>query len=489
MKYLGCCLSLLLLESAIGAADKPNVLFIAVDDLRPEFGAYGKTYIKSPNLDKLAARGITFNRAYCQQAVCSPSRTCVLTGCRPDTTKVYDLMTHFRKAIPDVVTLPQHFKQNGYYVQGMGKLYHPGFDDEPSWSTPWTAPKGVLGYGTKEAQAIVQAVREKLMKDGKTPKEVTQMARGPAFESADVKDDAYYDGALANMAIDTLRQLKEKKQPFFLGVGFIKPHLPFVAPKKYWDMYDPAKIELAKNPFRPKNAPQYAVLDGGELLYYHGIPKGHIPDDLARQLKHGYYAAISYMDAQLGRVIDELDKLGLKDNTIIVLWGDHGWKLGEHDAWCKHSNVELDTNAPLLMVVPGMKTAGKRSDALVEFVDIYPTLADLCGLSLPKHLEGVSFAPVLKNPEMLWKLAAFSQYPRGDGGKKMMGYSMRTDQHRFTRWVDKDNPGRIFAVELYDHKTDPAENTNVANDPANAALVKQLTEQSVKGWRGATPKP
>jgi iduronate 2-sulfatase len=471
------------------AAKKFNVLFIAVDDLRPEFGAYGKTYVHSPNMDKLAARGLVFNRAYCQQAVCSPTRSSLLTGTRPDTTKVWDLVTHFRTALPDVVTLPQLFKNNGYFVQGMGKIYHGGYDDPPSWSVPWTNPRKET-YAQPANTELVKKQRDAARQAGKTGRELQQAGRGPAYEAADVPDNTFHDGALAEMAIKALNQMHAKNQPFFLGVGFIKPHLPFVAPKKYWDLYDPAKITLAPNPFRAKDSPPYAVQEGGELRAYANIPHGHLPDDLARTLKHGYYAAISYMDAQVGKVLDELDRLGHKDDTIVVLWGDHGWKLGEHDAWCKHTNVENDTNVTLILSVPGMKPAGKRSDAIVEFVDIYPTLAELAGLPLPKHLEGASFVPVLADPQRTWKPAAFSQFPRPagvTGGKALMGYSMRTDRYRFTRWVERTNHEKVAAIELYDHQTDPQENVNVANDPTNAALVGQLTEQWIKGWRGAMP--
>ena len=282
--------------------------------------------------------------------------------------------------------------------------------------------------------------------------------------------------------------MAKKNQPFWLGVGFTKPHLPFVAPKKYWDLYDPAKIALAPNPFRPKDAPEYAILPGNELRNYQGILAGPIPDDQARQLKHGYYAAISYMDAQLGKVLDELDRLKLRDNTIIVLWGDHGWKLGEHGAWCKHSNVENDTHAPLIISAPGMKTAGQHSKSLVEFVDVYPTLAELAGLSLPSHLEGTSLVFVLRDPTKKVKTAAFSQYPRPNKGQRLMGYTMRTERYRFTRWVGRDDHTKIAAIELYDEQTDPQENTNIANDPKNAALVAKLTEQWEKGWRAAKVK-
>ena len=345
---------------------------------------------------------------------------------------------------------------------------------------PWTAPakshaNTVLTVDPDTLPPVIAVAKTKRAKPAKGE-------RGPPFEATVGPDNAHHDGALADMAIAALRGMKEKNQPFFLAVGFIKPHLPFVSPKKYWDLYDPAKIPLASNPFRPKDAPEYAILDGGELRSYAGVPAGrNLPDDYARKLKHGYYAATSYMDAQLGRVLDELDQLGLRDNTIIILWGDHGWKLGEHAAWCKHSNVENDTQVPLIIAGPGLKHTGVHSDALVEFVDIYPSLAELAGLPLPRHLEGTSFKPVLDNPQRSWKSAVFSQYPRS----KLMGYSMRTDRYRFTRWVQRDDHAKVDAVELYDHKTDPQENTNIANDPAHKALVEQLTRQWLAGWKGA----
>ncbi len=341
MKPLCCLLATALVSTAL-AGDKPNVLFIAVDDLRPEFGAYGADYVKSPNLDRLAKSGITFGRAYCQQAVCSPTRSSLMTGTRPDTTKVWDLNTHFRKALPNVVTLAQHFKNNGYFVQGMGKIYHGGYDDPVTWSVPWQRPNAPT-YALKEnltgeAPALTAEPDAAPKKGGKKGAEKRKDAtppgsRGPAFEGAEVPDDTFVDGKIADLAVTTLRDISKKKEPFFLAVGFARPHLPFVSPKKYWDLYDPATLALAPNKFRPKDAPDYAIVPGGELRAYRGIPGGSIPDDLARQLKHGYYAAISYMDAQLGKVLDELDRLGLAKNTIVVLWGDHGWKLGEHDAW------------------------------------------------------------------------------------------------------------------------------------------------------------
>jgi len=480
--------AVLLLSGACQAAEgqRLNVLFIAVDDLRPELGCYGNPIIKSPNIDRLARAGVVFNRAYCQQAVCSPSRSSLLTGTRPDTTRVWDLQTHFRKALPDVVTLPQLFKNHGYFVQGMGKIYHSGFNDPESWSVPWKAPKA-QAYGLAENRAMVSRKRQQAIVEGKNEKDAQSAARGPAFEGGDVPDTTFHDGMLADMAVAALRDIQAKKQPFFLAVGFIRPHLPFVSPKRYWDLYDASKIPLAPNPFRPKGGPSYAVMEGSELRSYDSIPKGHLQDDLARRLKHGYYAAVSYMDAQVGRVLDELDRLGLRDKTLVVLWGDHGWKLGEHDAWCKHSNVENDTWAPLVLSAPGMKNAGRHTDALVEFVDIYPSLAELAGLPLPGHLEGTSFCPVLDDVNRPWKTAAFSQYPRSAAGKRLMGYTLRTDRYRFTQWVDRNDHSKVDAIELYDHQTDPQENVNVASDPLNAARVTELTAMLQKGWKGAVP--
>jgi arylsulfatase A-like enzyme len=511
MKHLRLlALTLALGATALSATTRPNILFIAVDDLRPEFGAYGADYIKSPNLDRIARSGITFERAYCQQAVCSPTRSSLMTGTRPDTTKVWDLVTHFRTALPNVVTLGQHFKNNGYFVQGMGKIYHGSLDDPATWSVPWQTPKAQTyglpennRYGRPGADPDDEAAtkaRPEAKSGGKKKTAKTEQpdaaatktlnSRGPAFEASDVPDNTFQDGKVAELAISTLNDLKAKQQPFFLAVGFVKPHLPFVSPKKYWDLYDPAKIELATNKYRPKDAPDYAILPGGELRNYKDIPETSIPDDLARQLKHGYYAAISYMDAQVGKVLDELERLGLRENTIVILWGDHGWKLGEHDAWCKHSTCENDTHAALLLSVPGMKNAGAHSKSFVEFVDIYPTLSELAGLPLPSHLEGLSFKPLLDTPNRPWKQAAFSQYPRPNsrsGAGPLMGYSMRTDRYRFTVWVSRNDHAKIDAIELYDHVTDPQENQNLAKRPENAALVARLMEQWKQGPAGALP--
>ncbi|QDU88877.1 Choline-sulfatase [Pirellulimonas nuda] len=470
-----CLLAAATGEGAAPDGRKPNVLFLVSDDLRPELGCYGNQIIQSPNIDRLASRSVVFDRAYCQQAVCSPSRTSVLTGARPDTTRVWDLTTHFRKALPDVVTLPQHFKEHGYVTVGLGKIYHGGLDDTASWSAP-----------PKERGAPASRATGPRRPAPPAPQPVRSGGRGPAFRASDDPPNSGGEGALADEAIAALRRLKEASQPFFLAVGFRKPHLPFVSPKAYWDLYHPATIPLADNPFLPKGAPAFALADRNELWSYRDVPDAsHLPDAYARQLKHGYYAAVSYMDAQLGRVLEELDRTGLSENTIVVLWGDHGWKLGEHDRWCKHSNVEDDARAPLIVAAPGAASSERHCGALVEFVDIYPTLAELAGLPLPTHLEGTSLRPLLENPDQAWKPAAFSQYPRSANGRRMMGYSMRTDRYRFTRWVDRDDHSKVYAVELYDHQTDPQENTNLADDPSHQSLVSKLTKQWEAGCRGA----
>jgi len=466
---------------------KMNVLFIAVDDLRPQLSCYGHSMIHSPNIDRLAATGTLFKRAYCQQAICSPSRTSLMTGRRPDTTMVYDLRTHFRENIPNVVTLPEHFKVHGYFTQALSKVYHRGFDDPQSWSVPlWMPSRPYPNAHTPENVALLK----KLMEEGKR-------VTGVPWEAPDIPENRFPDGSTADYAIELLNRYtypasvapwkvdKIENKPFFLAVGFEKPHLPFIAPKKYWNLYDRNKLSLADNPFAPKDAPQEALNNWGELRGYYGMPRqGPVTDEQALSLIHGYYACVSFVDAQIGRLINELEKLNIRDNTIIILWGDHGWQLGEHGLWCKHTNFETSVLSPLIINVPGQSCAGAKTDALVEFVDIYPTLCDLCGLPLPEGLEGISFKPVMENPDKKLKKAAFSQYPRrirehGNG----MGYSMRTDRYRFTEW---SVPGTDYrAYELYDHEVDPKENVNIANRPENAELVKQLAKQLHDGWRKA----
>ncbi len=474
--------SFLILHSSFAA--RPNVLFIAVDDMRPELGCYGNKIVKTPNIDRIAARGIVFNKAYCQQAVCSPSRTAILTGLRPDVTKVWDLETHFRVAQPDCITLPQHFKANGYHCAALSKIYHSGFEDGRSWNEPHWYPKG-RAVDTDLADWTKQIVTKhdvnaeeysapkeggELRKNGKGPK------KGPAYEVSPKEDDQLPDGATAAEAVKRLAALKSKSEPFFLAVGFLKPHLPFVAPKKYWDLYDPNTIPVPTTDKLPAGSPEFAGHTNGELHAYPGVPKENpIPADFAKTLRHGYYACISYTDAQIGKVLDALDKEGLADNTIIVLWGDHGWQLGDHGLWHKHTNFEIAARAPLLISVPGSKTAGKKCEAPVEFVDVYPTLADVCGLPIPSGLGGSSLKTFIENPAARATDVAISQYPRSAPEGPVMGYSIRNERYRATFWRER-NGSKIVATELYDEQADPTETISLADKPEHAALIESLAK-------------
>lgn len=472
--------------SALAVA-RPNILFIPVDDLRPELGCYGSAVIQSPHIDRLASRGLVFDRAYCQQAVCNPSRVSLLSGLRPDTTKVWDLITPMRDRTPDILTIPQHFKNNGYYAVGMGKIFHNTFPDPPSWTVgKQPEPTGYFAY-PREVREKIAAMQAEAKKAGKTAKEISGKYRGPVTDDEDVPDGQRIDGALTDLALKHMRMAARQPLPFFLAVGYIRPHLPFCAPRKYWDLYDRDKIPMAQNDFMPINMPAVAFGDinqGGfyELRSYMDMRKapspfvGSLSEAECRRLKHGYYASVSHTDAQVGRLLDELDRLKLADNTIIILWGDHGWKLGEHHSWCKQTNFEIDTRAPLIMAAPGTKSVGKHSGAIVEFIDIFPTLCELAGLPTPGNLEGKSLAKIIHDPTAAVKEAAFSQFPRKLKGGDYMGYAMRTDRYRYVEWLDQSN-WKIAEVELYDERKDPDENTNIAGEPENQPLLKQLSEK------------
>jgi arylsulfatase A-like enzyme len=484
---------------AASAATQPmNVLFIAVDDLRPELGCYGNSVVKSPNIDRLAKRGTTFTRAYCQQAVCSPSRSSIMTGMNPDTTQVWDLKTHFRVALPDVVTLSQHFKQNGYHAASLGKIYHRNFEDGRSWSEPaWfaagvtvdTDPADFRKRKTERFGPGVSEYGEPGEAGDNDPDNARAARKRVAFLASPKSDDELPDGATAAEAIQRLRAYKQKRQPFFLAVGFVKPHLPFVAPKKYWDLYDPAKIPGAVRDQLPDGAPAFAGHDNGELHAYSNIPTGNpIPEALARQLRHGYYACVSYMDAQVGRLLDALDREGLADNTVIVLWGDHGWQLGDYGLWAKHTNFELATRVPLIVSMPQQRTAGAKCGSPVEFLDVYPTLAEACGLKVPDGLPGRSLRPMLDDPSVSVKPVAISQYPRGGGtgaGRNLMGYSLRDEQWRLTLWRDRRD-GAIAATELYDLKANKFETINVAEKHPD--VVQRLSRHlpALLPWKPAS---
>jgi sialidase-1 len=471
-------------------AAKPNVLFIAIDDLRTDLGCYGAEHIISPNIDKLAANGVRFDRAYCQQAICGPSRASVMTGLRPDSVGVHGNYTDFRSLHPDIVTLPRHFMNNGYHAQSMGKIYHcvfpPGsskseadtFGDEFSWSVPTFRP-GPRYYYTEEGIAAAKETFSKTYGKG----DWTQtLVFGPATEAPDVDDSVLYDGQIADHAVKTLREM-QKDKPFFLAVGFTKPHSPYIAPKKYWDLYDPEKIAPADNQTPP--ALKLAGHDSGELRRYTDQQKrGDIPGADQRKVRHAYYACISYIDAQVGKVLDELDAQGLADNTIVVLWADHGYHLGEKGLWGKATNFELDARVPLIVRAPGKKSNGQSSSALVELVDLYPTLADLAGFPGDERLEGTSFVPLLDDPDKRWKKAAFTQFTRG--GHR--GYSIATETDRYVEWFEIST-STLVARELYFHTGDPGEMTNVAEQQPEAARHFSRLLDRGEGWRHALPNP
>jgi len=449
---------------------KPNILFIAVDDLRTEINCFGAKHMHTPNFDRLANKGMIFQRAYCQQAVCAPSRNSLLTGLRPDALGIYDLYTYFRTKNPDVVTLPEHFKNNGYHTETMGKIYHTGHgnsDDRQSWSIPkWNQDNEIKKLKKISRGDTIGLERDFPTIDGK---------KLPWYCSP-MPEDNMTDAMIANQAVKRMKVIKDSA--FFLAVGFVKPHLPFVAPKKYWDLYDPSEIKIPKRKI-PKDMPDMALHQFGELRKYHGIPaKGYLDDKTSRNLIHGYYAAVSMIDAQVGKLLDALEENGLDDNTIIVLWGDRGWKLGEYGGWCKHTNFEMDTNAPLMFSVPWLKK-GLKTESLAEFVDIYPTLCELAGLELPEHLEGQSLVPVLNDPKTEVNKVAISQYPRGkslgyDRKSEFMGYSIRTGNYRFTRWQNYENPDDVVAVELYDHSKNATADENLALKNGYVQKVKEL---------------
>lgn len=450
--------SLITYPVAAAPSKQPNVLFIAVDDLRVELGCYGDSHVKSPNIDQLASQGTLFERAYCQQTVCNPSRASMLTGRRPDTLRVWDLPTHFRKHSPDIVTLPQHFKQSGYHSQAVGKIFHNWRQDDwkgdpDSWSVP-----SVLHYNSH--------ANDKPRVDGEIPPDVSTLK---LTESRDVPDNAYFDGRVADTAVKTLRELKSTEAPFFLAVGLWKPHTPFNAPKKYWDLYDPDKIPLPKKLSPPEDVPEIALTDDRF--------KGNEAE--LRELHHGHLAAISYLDAQVGKVLDELETLKLLENTIIVFWSDHGLHIGEHGLTRKTTAFDLDARVPMIISTPEHRTA-QRSRSLVELLDIYPTLVDLCGLESPGGLQGVSLRPVLESPDAEVKPVALTQTPRPNylRGKmpQIMGYSFRSKDHRYTEWRNFEN-GEVVGRELYDHRSDAGETINLAGQPTEADQVESLSAQ------------
>ncbi len=482
-----------------------NILFIAVDDLKPLLASYGHDEMCTPNFDRLSQMGVSFTNAYVQQAVCGPSRASVMTGTRPDRTKVWDLHTNFRKSAPDLYSMPEYLITQGYETTGVGKIYHGSHNsgsvssghDAKSWSIPYAFPKDFdPKYGNpafnfyqdpqtkKKLKQLRKEALAKGLKGGNVRKYVFKHLR-PSTECADVSDEAYLDGIIAKTALKQLDTLTQTGKPFFLAVGFHKPHLPFVAPKKYWDLYDKDKIQVAKFQKLAEGTPEIAYHSFGELRAFSDIDDNLTYGDtlpLAKQkeLIHGYMAGISYIDTQIGKLLKRLEEKGILDNTIIVLWGDHGYHLGDHTEWCKHSNFQQATRIPMIIIGPGIPK-GIKIDDPVELLDLFPTIFDLAGVPIPEQAEGKSLIPLL-NPLTKKKIKqdfAISQYHRR--GNKVEGYSIRTKRYRYTEWhgnyyksFKPYKEENIVGRELYDYEKDPIETRNLVDDPAYAKVVKKL---------------
>lgn len=485
----------LMCSALSSAAGKPNILFIAVDDLKPILGCYGDEAVSSPRIDALAEQGTVFLNAHCQQAVCGPSRASLLTGLRPDSTQVWDLKTRIRDILPDVVTLPQYFIQNGYTAVGTGKIFDPRSvdgrqtDDPASWSRPYVQfpqnPDSEFGCLNAEFVAKVRELNASGVKGGGRLKK--KLGGTPPVEiDQDVPDNAYDDGMIAETGIGLINELAPKDEPFFIAVGFKKPHLPFVAPKKYADLYQRSQFKPHPVKTAPEGAPEYAVQPGWELRNgsYSDVPllsEGDVPiaDEMQVKLIHGYYACVSYIDAQVGKLMDALKATGEADNTVVILWGDHGWHLGDHGIWCKHTNYEQATRVPML-IADLRAPKGQKNSSPAEFVDIYPTLCELAGLAVPEVLEGDSLKPILDGSQTAIKDVAVSQYTRHvPGHGEAMGYAYRDTRYRYVEWVKKDfrvgeTGGTVLAREFYDYKADPQELRNLINDPEYIREVNRM---------------
>lgn len=518
-KIFNLTLLLLFFFGIVNAQDSqtaPNILFIAVDDLKPTIGAFGDDLARTPNIDFLAENATVFLNNHTQQAVCGPSRASLMTGKRPDYTKVRDLKTKMRDMVPDIVTIPQFFRDNGYTTVGLGKIFDPRcvdkFRDKPSWSVPFMpehkfeypkdfGPPAMGFYQDSKIKLYIQKLRNEAKANGiKNLGKYLRDTFKPPFEKTDAPDDAYVDGALAMYANKFLDEYKpESNEPFFLAVGFKRPHLPFTAPKKYWDMYNPSKFKIAEFQQNSKNGPSIAYHSSGELRSYitpeisYEISKKNrvkLSDEFQKDLIHGYYASTSFIDAQIGKIVDKLKETGLHKNTIIVIWGDHGWHLGDHGLWNKHSNFEQATRSPLVIFDPRVNKR-MQIKSPTEFVDIFPTLCAATGLQIPENLDGKNLMPLIKGEQISIKPFAVSQWTSA----KKTGYSFRTDRYRYTVWLngkkstDPVFEEDIFAEELYDYRTDPAETINLAGEKQSFNLIKRFQKLAANFFNSQSAIP
>jgi arylsulfatase A-like enzyme len=448
----------------VAKGENGNILLLIIDDLRPQLGCYGNSEILSPHIDKLANEGIIFNRAICNFPVCGPSRASLLSGVRPHEDRFTGNHALVAKEMPGAITINTFYKENGYETVSLGKVFHNRKDNKDGWTIkPWAA-------GDNDPKKKITGWRDYITPENQELCKTNEKKAALPYEIADVEDDAYYDGKVAQKAIEYLNSFKNEKKKFFMTVGFVKPHLPFNAPKKYYDLYPLKDISLPDNYFLPKNAPEEANNMWWEMRAYHGISKsGPVSNDIAKKLIRGYRACTSYADAMVGKVLDSLKELGLDNNTTVVLIGDHGWHLGEHTLWAKHSNFEKTLRTAMIIKTPGIKKHQKINSP-TELVDIYPTLCELMGYKAPEHLEGKSMVPLMVNPDAEWKSAVYSKYNNA--------WSVLTDRYLYTEWKDKN--GKAVANMLYDHKIDPDENINIAKDSEVSDIVerhKLLLEQ------------
>lgn len=468
-----------ILATRAPGAEGPNILLLLVDDLKPALGCYGDEHAKTPNLDQLAARGMRFDLAFCNQAVCAPSRFTLMLGSHSSATGLYGLGNKLRRSFPKAITMPQHFAKHGYRTESLGKIFHIGHGNEgdpKAFSVPHFHDK-VIEYLDPASTDGGKLTREEAYFTNQQLGKIHSLPRGAAFESPIAKDEAYADGRVASEAIKRLQGAKKRGDtPFFIAVGFVRPHLPFSAPRKYWDLHDPSTLPLPEHDDHPKDSPKVAHKRAGEIAMYKPVPSKNedYTEGLKRNLIHGYYASTSFVDAQVGKVIAELDRLDLTGNTIIVLWGDHGFHLGDLGIWTKHTNYEQANRIPLLMVAPGVTKPNSSSKQLAESVDVFPTLSDLAGLpapSGPQPVSGVSLVPVLKNPEARVRDHAFHCYPR----RGTMGRAIRTEHHRLVEWKKPGAGPESAQYELYDYRAGPVERQNLAAEkPEVMARLKKI---------------
>lgn len=449
----------LVISVNLSASERPNFLFIWIDDLRAELGCYGADHIISPNIDKLASRGVVFDQAYCQEAICTVSRASLVTGQRPNRNGVQHLRDNFREKNPEATTIMDHLGANGYETIGMGKQLH--HESSKEWGK-WISCE-IDKYHEEESKLAIKKLKQEARSKGLKGMESYSYSLWNSTEMTECDDNQLHDGYMTDVALNELDRMLETKQNFFMSVGYRKPHLPFVAPKKYWDMYDRTSITVAKNHYQPENMPSHARTNWGELKSYRDIPSDatELSAEKMLELTHGYYACISYVDAQIGRLLQGLESKGLSENTVIVLTSDHGYKLGEHKMWCKHTNFDIDLKVPLIVRVPGSSLSGQRSNGIVELIDLFPTFCDYAGISVPKTLDGSSFRGLIEDPESKGKQYAYSQYPSNANGKYAMGYSLSDGKFRYTEWVNDQK--KVNSRMLYNLLEDPNENLNIAS--------------------------